>query len=372
MRVLHSYSGNLYGGVETLLVTLARSRDHAGEMRHEFALCFEGRLSRELAGAGAAVHAIDAVRTRNPVSIWRARRRFAELLAARHFDVVICHMAWAQAIFGPVARAARTPLVFWMHLVTDGRHWLERWARRTRPQEVLAPSKFAANTASNVYPGLRAHTLYYPVAAPDDSLFDRNRVRNELTTPKSNVVIIQASRLEVWKGQRVMLEALGRLRQLTNWTCWIAGGIQRRADEYYLQELNSAARQMGIAGRVRFLGERCDVRRLLAAADIYCQPNTGTEGLPIVFTESLYAGLPVVSTTMGGFCEMIDDSCGVLVPPDDPGALASALGRIIQDDAERARLSAHARLRARELCDVDSQITRLGELLGRATRCRFE
>jgi len=335
-------------------------------MEPEFALCFEGRLSQELAAEGAPVHMINAVRVRHPISIWRARRQFAELLVERRFDVVVCHMAWAQAIFGPVARSARVPLVFWMHLATDGRHWLERWAQLTPPVEVVAPSRFAAGTSAKIYAGACAQTVYYPVAPPCGPQTDRLAVREGLNTPAQAVVIIQASRLEVWKGHRVHLQALGKLRELPDWVCWLAGGVQRPREMRYLEELRDTALQLGIGDRVRFLGERSDVGRLLAAANIYCQPNTGTEGLPIVFTEALYAGLPVVSTAIGGFWEIIDDSCGVLVPPGDADALAAWLRRLIEDRALRAKFAAGGPARARELCDPAAQMVRLNGLLTRA------
>ena len=66
---------------------------------------------------------------------------------------------------------------------------------------------------------------------------------------------------------------------------------------------------------MRWLGQRRDVPELLAAADIYCQPNVGAEPFGIVFVEALYTGLPVVTTALGGALEIIDASCGVLVPP---------------------------------------------------------
>src|SRR2546422_5237601 len=56
MRVLHVSSGNLYGGIETLLLTLARHRNLCPGLDQHFALCFEGRLSEELAAVGARVH----------------------------------------------------------------------------------------------------------------------------------------------------------------------------------------------------------------------------------------------------------------------------------------------------------------------------
>src|SRR5439155_14055714 len=98
MKVLHVHSGNLYGGVETMLVTLARHRKLCADMEPHFALCFDGRLNRELTASGAAVYPLGAVRISRPHSIWRARRRLREVLE-HQFDVAICHSAWSQAIF---------------------------------------------------------------------------------------------------------------------------------------------------------------------------------------------------------------------------------------------------------------------------------
>src|SRR5262249_41106227 len=94
LRVLHCSSGNLYGGVETLLVTLAQQA--APGVRPEFALCFEGRASAELRAVGADVHWLAPVRFSRPWTVWRARRALRRLLAARPFDVVVCHGPWTH------------------------------------------------------------------------------------------------------------------------------------------------------------------------------------------------------------------------------------------------------------------------------------
>src|SRR5438876_341064 len=100
MRILHVSAGNLYGGVETLLLTLARQRDLCSEMTPQFAVCFEGRLSSELRQAGVLVYCLDEVRVRWPWTVWQARRKLMEVLKRHGCDVVVCHSAWAQAIFG--------------------------------------------------------------------------------------------------------------------------------------------------------------------------------------------------------------------------------------------------------------------------------
>src|SRR6266704_2330635 len=105
MRVLHICSGNLFGGVETFLVTLARLRHLCPAMEPEFALCFAGRLSQELQAHNVAVQMLGEVRVRYPWTVARARRALKNLMRHKSYDVVVCHSAWLQAIFGPVVRA---------------------------------------------------------------------------------------------------------------------------------------------------------------------------------------------------------------------------------------------------------------------------
>lgn len=365
MRVLHVHSGNLYGGIETLLVTLARQRHLCPAMETHYALCFAGRLSEELVAAGTPVYRLGNVRLRQPVSVLRSRRALKSLLARERFDAIICHSAWSLVVFGPVVRAIGLPLVFWLHATTDGKHWLERWARRTPPELVICNSEFTASRRHLLYPHTRAELVCCPVAAPElnYSNDDRIAVRAEFNTPEQAVAIIQISRLEKYKGHRILLEALSRLRNVPDWVYWQVGGPQRPQEVEYLEELKAAAQRLGIAERVRFLGWQPDAHRLLAAADIYCQPNTVAEPFGITFIESLYARRPVVTTDMGGPKEILDDACGILVPPDDISALASSLRRLIEDSTLRAQMGEAGPVRARQLCDPATQMQRLNDLL---------
>jgi glycosyltransferase involved in cell wall biosynthesis len=374
MRVLHISAGNLYGGVETILVTLARYRQVLPALEPEFALCFEARLSTELAATGAPVHPLGEVRTRRPLTVWRARRKLRGLLRERRIDVAVCHMPWSQAIFGPAARDADIPLVFWMHGPARGWHWLELWARLTPPDLTICNSRFTSTTLRDLYRASPFEVVYpaMPPPAADLSPSERAAVRAELDTPPTATVIVQASRMESWKGQESLLEALGRLRDLPGWVCWVAGGPQRPHERRYMERLEGAASKLEIAGRVRFLGERSDVSRILRAADIYCQPNTGPEPFGLALVEALGAGLPLISTAIGAATEIIDDSCGVLVEPGDIQALAGALRRLIEERGERTRLGAAGPERARKLCDPSAQIERLTGGLLRIARPRSD
>lgn len=369
MRVLHVSAGNLYGGLETVLVTLARCRALSPELQCEFALCFTGRAEDELRAAGATVHRLGEVRVRRPLSILRARRALSRLIGEHGFDAVICHSPWTQAIFGPVVRSAGTPSIFWLHDVAAGRHWLEHWAARVVPDGTICDSRFTAATLPLIYPQVPrvpSEVVYYPVArAAAVSHSDRAAVRAELGVAAEAVVVIQVSRMEEWKGHRLHLNALARLAGVPQWTCWMVGGAQRPHEARYLENLRAEAAALGIGPRVNFLGQRGDVARLLAAADIHCQPNTGPEPFGITFIEALYAGLPVVTTSIGGALEIVDGSCGVLVAPDDPAALAGALGRLIADRELRARLGAAGPARATALCEPRAQMQALARALTR-------
>jgi glycosyltransferase involved in cell wall biosynthesis len=366
MRVLHLYAGNLYGGIETLLVTLARCRGLCPEMEPAFGLCFEGRLRRELRDADVPVHDLGPCRLSQPWTVWQARRRLRRLLATDRPDVAVCHSCWPHALFGPVLRSCGVPLVYWAHDIHLGRHWLERLAGRTRPDAIVANSRATQAAVTSVFPEPAAHVLHCPVPAPPD-VSDRGDVRQvvrrDLGNAAGEVVILQFCRLERWKGHALLLEALGCLADLPAWACWVAGGSQRPHESLYLDELRQTAKSLGIAQRVRFLGLRDDIPRLLAAADIHCQPNTGPEPFGIAFVEAIYAGLPVVTTALGGALEIVDPSCGVLVPPGDAAALADALRMLIDDPERRRVLGTAGPARAAALCDPSRQFQRLYEML---------
>ncbi|MEH1899529.1 MAG: glycosyltransferase [Nostoc sp.] len=367
MKLLHIYAGNLFGGIETLLVTLAKERSLCVQMQPHFALCFEGRLANELRSLNVNVHLLGNVRVSRPWTVWKARLQLEQLLRQEQFDVVICHSCWPQVIFGSVVRANRLPLVFWCHDLPNSKHPLEEWAKQVPPDLVIANSRYTQAGIPKLYPKIDSETLYLPVACANigNNTSIRHVVRAELNTPDNAIVIVQASRLERWKGQSMLLSALAQLRHIPGWIYWLAGGVQRSHEALYLQELEVQVQQLGITEQVRFLGQRADVPRLFAAADIHCQPNTGAEPFGIAFVEALYAGLPIVTTAMGGVVEIIDDSCGRLVAPNDIDALSKILGSLISNPGERVTLGAGGKLRAEHFCNPLNQLTRLYNILSK-------
>jgi glycosyltransferase involved in cell wall biosynthesis len=363
-RVLHVNAGNLYGGVETLLTTLARFRHLCPDMEPHFAVCYEGRLSRELVAAGAPVHFLGCARLSRPWTVWRARRRLWALLQQGPFDV-ICHMPWSLAIFGSTAQSAGQKLVFWAHNQHYGHEWLERFARRTVPDLVISNSRFVADSLPHLFPGVNPAVLFCPVSLTQqaEDTPGRAALRAELGANNGTTAILQVSRFEAWKGQLLHLEALRQLKEMPDWVCWMVGGPQNPVEERHFNAVRRAAHEFGIPDRVRFLGQRSDVPRLLAAADIFCQPNQGPEPFGIVFVEALWAGRPVVTTAMGGALEIVDESCGVLVEPGNSTKLAEALRCLIESSDLRSRLGQAGPARAQQLCDPGRQITMLRDVV---------
>jgi glycosyltransferase involved in cell wall biosynthesis len=270
-------------------------------------------------------------------------------------------------LFGAIARRRKVSLVFWAHDAMSGRHWTERIARWTVPDLVICNSHYTASTLPALYPGVRSVVVYAPVATrstPIDAAV-RHRIRAALRTEAASVVIVQASRSEAWKGHAVLVEALAKARHLAGWTWWQAGGAQRPEEAEYLEQLQVRARDLGITDRVRWLGERTDVPRLLAAADVYCQANVSAEPFGVVFIEALAAGLPVITTRLGGACEIVDETCGILVPPADPDSLCAAICTLIEDAGRRRALAMAAPGRARRLCSPATELAKLEEALAR-------
>jgi glycosyltransferase involved in cell wall biosynthesis len=370
MKVLHVYAGNLFGGIETFLVTLAKQRHLCPQMEPHFALCFEGRLAEELRSAGVEVHLLGAVRFSRPWTMWRSRRHLGQLLQNMSPDVVICHESWIHYLASPVIRRFQLPLVFWMHGWGTNKHWYQRLGQRTPPDLAIANSHYTNKTLPELFPGHTGYVLYYPVASmpsAEDRSTIKDRVRESLQTSQNATVILMTSRMVAYKGHLLLIEALGQLQELPGWVLWMAGGPQKAIEREYFAKLKATALAKGISDRVKFLGDRSDIPHLLMASDIHCQPNIGPEPFGISFIEALYAGLPVVTSSIGAAVEIVNDTCGILVPPKDLDALAEALAKLIKNPEKRSSLGSAGPERARELCEPAKIMGQLQEVLASVT-----
>ena len=369
MRVLHLHSGNLYGGVESFLATLVREEKWAPGMHTSIALCFEGRFSAELAALGRAPHLLGEVRLSRPHTIRRARAALRELLRQEPADAIVCHQPWALLVFGSVVRALGYPVTLWLHMAGDGRHWLERVARLTGPDALVCNSRFSQTQAKRWLPRVPSQVAHCPVSLPLPMAPDARRtLRHELGVDDDRVVVTMAARAEALKGHRVLLEACAVLKALPNWVCWVIGDAQRASEVEYMGQLRQLIGELDLAARVQLLGTRADARVVMAVSDLYCQPNLEPEAFGLTFIEAMYAGLPVVTTAVGGALEIVDETCGVLTAPGDVGAVAGALRHLIADAPNRDRLGASGRRRAAALCSPDLLLPHIARVLASATR----
>jgi glycosyltransferase involved in cell wall biosynthesis len=361
LTVLHVHSGNLYGGTERVLATLRRFED-AAPLRHYYALGFAGRLRNELADR---VTPIGAVRRRYPWTIRAGRRRLREAISRIAPHIVVVHGGWAQSLLGPAVADTGVPMVRWFHGAPDPDDPWERRAAEFAPVMVLCNSRFTASAAAPFTVGVPMEVLRPPVpsppAAPEPA---RARLRALGGASGGTGVVLEVARMDEGKGQVVLLDALARLPASDDWQAWFVGGPERPREARYLRSLRRRAAPLG--ARVRFLGERSDTSSLYAAADLYCQPNTAPDGFGLTFVEALYAGLPIVTTDMGGSREVVTDRCGLLVPPNDPVALAAALHTLLRDPDRRAALGVGGPARALALCEPARQVRQLHQLLRRA------
>jgi glycosyltransferase involved in cell wall biosynthesis len=361
MRLLHLNAGNLYGGIETYLVTLAKLASSSPGFSHTFLLTHQGRLSQELQALGAKVLFAGPVRLSRPWTVRRARARLRQVIEERRPEAVIAHGPWPLVVFAPKRVSLRSPVILHLH-VHDSTGWLDRLAHLSSIDALVANSEFTAASARRRWRSVPVSVCRYPVLPPPS--VDRAAVRDELGLRPDQVAILQVSRFQEWKGQLLHLAALRRLPEGLPWRAFLVGGASRWSELRLRSQIEARARALP-PGRFTLLGERADVPRLMQAADIFCQPNTGPEPFGLVFVEALWAGLPLVTTRMGGAVEIVDQSCGFLCAPHPPD-VARSLEKLVTDTQLRHALGSVGPDRARKLCGDQEAMRQLREALDAA------
>ena len=166
---------------------------------------------------------------------------------------------------------------------------------------------------------------------------DRLETRRGLGLPEDVPLVCCVGNLVPEKGPDILVEAVGRFD--------VAGLARARVvfigDGRLSTVLVARAAALGVGERCSFLGRLPpdEVALWLSASDVLCLPSR-REGCPNVVLEALAAGRPVVAAAVGGVPELLDERNGVLVPPDDPSALASAIGAVLQRAWDPAALRA--------------------------------
>jgi glycosyltransferase involved in cell wall biosynthesis len=242
----------------------------------------------------------------------------------------------------PIARGNRLPLL--THLHTD-------YLRRSRYVLLLHQADIVIGVSEQVVQALqrdgmssdRIKVIYNGIDF--DRLTERPAVdlRAALGVPVDAMLVGAAGSLIARKGYDLLLRALASLSGTTPPHLVIAGSGPEEA------ALHNLAAELGLGGRVHFLGYHRDVADVHASCDIFCGPSRA-EAFGLVFAEAGYFGRPVVATRVGGIPEVVrDGETGLLVPPDDIDALAGAIGRLAASPELRHRLGEAGRQRAESM-----------------------
>lgn len=282
----------------------------------------------------------------------------SRLLRAWRIDVV--HVNTLYNLQGPcAARLARRPLVWHVReMAGEGRigrafrGLVARWA-------TLAVANSDAVAASLAGCGDRVHRVYNGIDLAEYPEPDWDAPREPL--------IVCAGRLEPWKGQHVLVEALPEIfRDHPKAEAWFVGGpAVNKAD--YLPALEARCAELGIADRVTFTGVRSDIPEILRRAALLVLPSVDPEPFGRTIVEAMAAGCPPVATAAGGPLEIIHDGhSGLLVPPGDPVALAAAVTGLLADPLRARALGRAGRARAVAEFGLAGCVARMESLLLRA------
>jgi glycosyltransferase involved in cell wall biosynthesis len=343
--------GYCVGGAETVLATLVEA---LGDRVRATVLATEPEVVRYMRSRlpGVEVRALPAVAGKRDVAGIRAHVRAVRALRPQILHVNAGH-PWAGQ-YGIVAGllAPGTRVVSMEHSVMPTDRGGQRWLRsrlNTRIDVRVAVSREAARGIERV------------TAARTGSLeVIYNGVRDVAVTPCQRFfagpTVGFTGRFTREKAVDVLLAAVARLPGV---------GVVLVGDGELLLAARRFAGELGLLDRVVFTGFRDDVPRILPTFDVLALPST-REGFGLSIVEAMLAGVPVVSTTVGGIPEVvIDGETGLLVAPRDAEALARALARLLSDAALAQRLREAGRCRARQRFSAEAMAAAFLELYGR-------
>lgn len=347
-RVVHVIADLQVGGAQRLLLTWAGEARRRGEPVTVVSLSETGdALGDQLRALDAEVVTVPTG-SWGPVSMVVQVVRVARVLRRHRPAVVQTHLTRAHLVGLPASRLARTPAVATLHSMLVGSDGNSDRALATETQVLrhLAHAVLACGAVVERRQRARlapatAHVVPNGVAVVT-ALDPRERValRTHLVGSTEPFILLAVGRLADGKGHDDLLTAFADVVEHHAGCVLVVVG-----DGPLAGSLERQAADLGITAWVRLVGQRHDVASVMAAADVYVSASH-FEGLPLAMLEAMSAGLPAVVTAVGDVPTVVDDSCGVLVAPQDPSALAAALGALLSDPDRARSLGVAARHRA--------------------------
>ncbi len=276
-----------------------------------------------------------------PLRDLRALREVRSALATVKPDLIAAHSSKAGFLARLAARSLGVPVVFTVHgwAFTEGVPPFQASVYR-QVERLVGPLASRIITVSEYD---RRLGLAARVARADRLVTVHNGMPDvplELRADpaRSPARLVMVARYGTQKDHPTLLRALAELRRHP-WELDLIG------DGPLMAETEKLAAELGLADRVHFLGQRNDVDRILAGAQMSLL-ITNWEGFPLSILEAMRAGLPVVASAVGGVGESVrDGESGYLIPRGDVARLRECIERLLTDPELRARLGANGRAR---------------------------
>ncbi|HEX8362156.1 MAG TPA: glycosyltransferase [Longimicrobium sp.] len=340
--ILHVAAPAPVGGLERVVHALARGQAQRGHRVHVLAVLDPGAGDHPfLAGLRADGVPVTALRLPGRAYL-RERREVAALCRQLGTSVVHTHGYRPDVVDGGVAGALGIARVSTVHGFCGG-GWRNRAYERLQciayrrfDGVVAVSSPLAAQLERSGVPRARIHTIANAWAGTAEPL-RADEARRRLGLDEDGCFrLAWVGRVSREKGLDVLLDALPLLADLPIRLSVLGDGGERAG-------LEARTHALGIADRVQWHGMVPDAARHLGACDAFVL-SSRTEGTPIALFEAIAAGLPVVATRVGGVPEVVSSAEALLVPPEDPAALAAALRALVADptNAEtRAKAALH-------------------------------
>ena len=333
------------GGLERLLVEFAQRVDSQRFRQNFAALGSVGGPADEIAEAGCGVHRLQELAGNGK---WARVRQLASILREHSIQIVHTHNTYAHFYGTLAAKMAGVPVVInTQHGRGCGTHWKQRihfMLANRLTRKVLAVSEDSARICRTQDPlsrrkieplwnGIDLSRFAYHGPSMQPHAISVARLSPEKDFP----TLLQATRLVVDRNPDFRLT--------------IVGDGQER------QKLTDLTSQLQLTEQVTFLGERRDVPDLLREAAMFVS-STSTEGISLTLLEAMAVGLPIITTSVGGNPEVVEDGVtGHLVPPADPESLANAICEHLQQRDTWQAIGTLSRTRVERQFDINRMIS---------------
>lgn len=188
---------------------------------------------------------------------------------------------------------------------------------------------------------------------------NNNDVDSKSTSP---ILVGVVTRITPEKGIHILVRAMSELRKSLldrkmDVKLLIVGGPYFQKDYEYLESLKREVTELGIEDSVIFTGFLSDTRVVTTLLDIVLVPSIIPEACPRTIIEAMAVGRPVIATPLGGSKELVTPETGILVPPEDPKAFASAINTLSKDNEKLTKMGESARQRSEELFSIQKNMT---------------